>query len=135
MSYRVFLSHAWADRWLAEQIAGRIERCGAAVFLDVFDIKKGDDIEDRIFEAIRNVEELLVLLTPWAVDRNWLWVEIGAARMLDRRIVPVLYQTSLESLDARGGPTFLRAKNMVDINDLDAYLDELTRRVQPDAET
>lgn len=71
MSYRVFLSHAWADRWLAEQIAGRIERCGAAVFLDVFDIKKGDDIEDRIFEAIRNVEELLVLLTPW------LWTEIG----------------------------------------------------------
>lgn len=131
MSYRVFLSHAWTDRWVADQIRRRLENeCGASVFIDIFDIRKGDDIEDRIFEAMRDTDELLVLLTPWALDRNWLWVEIGAARALGRRVVPVLYQVSLETFDARGGPTFLRSKNMVEINDLDAYFGELTSRVE-----
>lgn len=130
MSYRVFLSHAWADRWLAAQIARRMsDDCRAAVFIDVFDVKKGDDIEDRVFEGVRNADELVVLLTPWSVDRNWLWVEMGAARALDRRIVPILYQATLETLDAKGGATFLRSKNMVDVNELETYLDELRIRV------
>ncbi|MGH6924343.1 MAG: toll/interleukin-1 receptor domain-containing protein [Propylenella sp.] len=131
MSYRIFLSHAWADRWLAEQIAQRIGRdCGASVFIDAFDIKKGDDIEDRIFQNMRLVDELVVLLTPWGLDRNWLWVEIGAARAHDRRIVPILYQVTLSGLDERGGSTFLRAKNVVDINELETYLTELKARVK-----
>jgi hypothetical protein len=131
VSYRVFLSHAWADRWLAGQIARRIgSDCRATVFIDVFDVKKGDDIEDRIFEAMLGTDELVVLLTPWSVDRNWLWVEIGAARALGRRIVPILYQVTLETLDAKGGPTFLRAKTMVDVNELETYLAELKVRVR-----
>lgn len=96
----------------------------------MFDVKKGDDIEDRIFEGMQNIDELVVLLTPWSVDRNWLWVEIGAARALGRRIVPILYQVTLETLDAKGRPTFLRAKNMVDVNELETYLTELHDRVR-----
>ena len=91
-------------------------------------MKSGDDIEDRIFQAIQKVDELLVLLTPWGIDRNWLWIEIGAARALERRIVPILYQVTLPGLDEKGGSTFLRAKNVVDINDLESYLIELKDR-------
>jgi hypothetical protein len=73
----------------------------------------------------------VVLLTPWSVDRNWVWVEIGAARALDLRIVPVLYRVSLEEIDReRGGKTFLGGKNVVEINDLDEYLLELAKRVR-----
>lgn len=131
MSYRVFLSHGWADRWLAGQIAQRIERdCGASAFIDVFDVQKGDEIEDRIFEAMQNIHELVVLLTPWSMDRNWLWVEVGAARALNRRIVPILYQVTLDAIDAKGGSTLLRGRNIVDINDVETYLSELRSRVQ-----
>jgi hypothetical protein len=130
MSYEVFLSHASADQWVAEQIAARIrDGCGASVFLDAFDIKKGDDIEDRIFDAMSRADELVVLLTPWAIDRNWLWVEIGAARALERRIVPILYQVTLAAIEDKGGATFLRAKNVVEINDIDRYFSELKRRI------
>jgi hypothetical protein len=131
MGYRVFVSHGWGDRWVAQQIERRIrEDAGAEAFIDAFDIAKGDDFEDRIFGEMRLVRELVVVLTPWSVDRNWVWVEIGAARANGCRIVPVLYGVSLDEIDKDGGgTTFLRAKNVVDINDLDAYLGELKRRV------
>lgn len=131
MTYRIFISHGWADRWVASQIDRRLREAGATTFIDVHDIEKGDDIEDRIFEDMRGCRELLVLFTPWSVDRNWLWVEIGAARSWNLRIVAVLYQMDIGTLDRdKGGTTFLRSKNLVDINDLEPYFEEVATRVE-----
>ena len=100
MAYRVFISHGWSDLWVAQQIERRIRQdAKAATFIDAFDIAKGDDFEDRIFGEMDRVQELVVLLTPWSVDRNWVWVEIGAARAKDCRIVPILYGVSLDEID------------------------------------
>jgi hypothetical protein len=130
MAYRVFISHATADTWIARQIDRRIrEFDGGQTFLDVNDVEKGDDIEQAVFGALRDSRELIALLTPWSVDRNWVWTEIGAARVLEKRLVVVLYQVTLEQLEAGRGATFLRAKNTVAINALDDYLEELKRRI------
>ncbi|MCC2104875.1 MAG: toll/interleukin-1 receptor domain-containing protein [Hyphomicrobiales bacterium] len=131
MSYRVFISHGSADKWVALQIERAIRAdCGAATFVDVYDVAKGDDIEARIFEELPKCRELVVLLTPWSVDRNWVWVEIGAARALGLRIVAVLYQVPLDVIEReKGGSTFLRTKNIVEINELPTYLEELNQRV------
>lgn len=131
MSYRIFVSHGWSDRWVAEQIARRLRAIDIDVFIDVFDIEKGDDIEGRIFQELPNCDELLALLTPWSADRNWVWVEIGAARGLGKRVVAVLYGLSLQSLDSdKGGRAFLGSKNIADINDLDAYFSEVEQRAE-----
>jgi hypothetical protein len=130
MPYRVFVSHAWSDLWIAQQIERRIrEDARADTFIDAFDIAKGDDFEARIFNEMARVDELVVLLTPWSVDRHWLWVEIGAARANDCRIVPVLYHLSLDDLERGGGATFLKAKNVVAMNEMETYLSQLKRRV------
>lgn len=131
MAYRVFISHGWHDLWVAQQIERRIRKdASAETFIDAFDIAKGDDFEDRIFGEMDRIQELVILLTPWSVDRNWLWVEIGAARAKGCRIVPVLYGLTLDEIDKdKGGTTFLRGKNVVAINGLDSYLAELKRRV------
>jgi hypothetical protein len=130
MPYKVFISHAWADRWVASQIEKQVRGLGAVAFIDVNDIERGDDIEDRIFSEMPACDELLVLFTPWAIDRNWVWVEIGAARGLRKRIVAVLYEVDLPTIEKeKGGSTFLRSKNAVDINELDTYFVELGRRI------
>lgn len=130
--YRVFVSHGWADKWVAEQIARRLKSdCGCDTFIDVFDVEKGDDIEARIFTELPRCNELVALLTPWAVDRNWVWIEIGAARALRLRVIAVLYGLTLAHLDSeRGGKGFLGAKNVVDINDLDTYLQQVSKRTR-----
>ena len=132
MAYRVFVSHAWSDLWIAQQIERRIrEDAKAETFIDAFDIAKGDDFEERIFTEMARVHELVVLLTPWSVDRHWLWVEVGAARANKCRIVPILYHLSLEDLERGGGATFLKAKNVVAMNEMETYLSQLKRRALP----
>lgn len=131
MAYRIFISHGWADRWVAEQISRRLIEAGSDVFIDVYDIKKGDDFEERIFSELEACQELVVLLTPWSAERNWVWVEIGAARMTRKRVVAVLYHVTLDIIEAeKGGTTFLRSKNAVDINELDTYFREVRERVE-----
>jgi hypothetical protein len=46
--YRVFVSHAGADLWLAEQVARSVEDCGADTFLDRRDIAASDNFRKRI---------------------------------------------------------------------------------------
>ncbi len=128
--YRVFVSHGWTDRWVAEQIAVNLKSAGADTFLDVFDIEKGDDFEDRIFTELPKCRELIALLTPWSVDRNWVWVEIGAARALKLRVVAVMYGVTLSDLDKeKGGKAFLGSKNVVEINELGSYIAQVHKRI------
>ena len=127
--HKVFISHGWADKWVALQIERCVAECGCEKFVDVFDIEKGDDIADRIRAEIPTCDELLALLTPWSADRNWVWTEIGAAWGQGKRIIAVLYGISLDELDSeKGGKIFLGAKNIVEINELDTYLTQLKAR-------
>jgi hypothetical protein len=79
MLYSVFISHGWHDRWIAKQMARLISDVGATPFIDFFDIKRGDRIEPEIQRGLAEAAELVALLTPWSVDRNWVWAEIAAA--------------------------------------------------------
>ncbi|HMQ58664.1 MAG TPA: toll/interleukin-1 receptor domain-containing protein [Rhizobiaceae bacterium] len=114
---------------MASQIEARLRSLGNETFIDINDIAKGDDIEQRIFEELSQCDELVALFTPWAVDRKWECVKIGAARALGLRIVTVLYAIDMNAIDGdKGGATFLRAKNYLDINELKSYFSELAAR-------
>jgi hypothetical protein len=130
--YRIFISHGSEDSWVASQIAKRVKQdTKAEAFLDLYDIAKGDDFESRIFEMLPQCDELIALLTPWAVNRNWVWTEIGAARVLGKRIVGVLYGATIEALsEEHGGPACLNSKNVMSINEFETYLGELKKRVK-----
>ena len=130
--YRVFVSHAGDDIWVAEQIAKNIEACGATAFLDRRDIAAGDNFKLRIREEIERCQELLALFTPWSRTRGWVRHEIGMADRDRKRIVCVFYKITAEDFrhEADGlGP--LEDLNFIDINDLDAYFLELTNRARP----
>ena len=130
MAYRVFVSHGWDDRWIAKQMASTIaERANADPFIDIFDIKKGDRIEQRIREELPKCDELVVLLTPLSIRRNWVWTEVGAAWGLGKRIVGVLYGLSITDIEREhGGMAALGPTNCLLLNDFDDYISELTER-------
>jgi hypothetical protein len=86
MAYSVFVSHGWHDRWEAQQIAIGIRgQAGADVFIDIFDIKSGDRIEEKVHAGLNGCSELISLLTPWSVDRNWVWTEMAAVWIQRKR--------------------------------------------------
>lgn len=131
MTYRVFVSHGWDDRWVAQQMARCIvEDAGGSVFVDIFDLAKGDRFEERIRLELPKCEELVVLLTPWSVRRNWVWTEVGAAWVLGNRVVGVLYGLSFPEVEREyGGMAALGPTNCLHLNDFNAYIDELRDRV------
>ena len=130
MAYRVFVSHGWNDRWVAAQMARSIKDIGVEPFIDIFDIKKGDRIEHRIQTELPKCDELVVLLTPWSVRRNWVWTEVGAAWGLGKRIVGVLYGLTIQDVEREhGGMAALAPTNCLGLEEFDAYISELKTRV------
>jgi hypothetical protein len=130
ITYRVFISHSSEDTWVAQQLARILRDYGASPFLDEADIEFGDDFEDRILEAARGSQEMLVLLTPWALKRPYIWLEIGAVWGLGRRVVGVLHGlTPNELVTQDGTPALLKRIDLVQLNRVDEYLTQVGARV------
>lgn len=110
-----------------------IQALGADTFIDAVDIHKGDIFEDEIREALDSCDELVVLLTPEAMERAYVWVEVGAAWVQKKRIVGVLYRLSAGDISTRERtPALLKSINLCDLNgEFDTYLEELRGRTAP----
>ncbi|HKV39339.1 MAG TPA: toll/interleukin-1 receptor domain-containing protein [Blastocatellia bacterium] len=66
----IFISHSSRDTWVARQIAREVTLAGGTPFLDEAEVEIGEDFEEKILGFLEAAHELLVLLTPWALDRD-----------------------------------------------------------------
>lgn len=125
--YQVFVSHATADKWLARAVCDRIESTGATTFRDDRDIRGGDDIPEEIRRQIKQSKELVVLLTPESIERQWVTLEVGAAWGWSKRvrIIILMCHVSVDPI-----PDMIRNKKAIPLNDFDHYVGELTQRVR-----
>ncbi len=127
---RVFISHASTDSWVARQLEAHIRERGADTFLDCEHIEHGDDFEDKIIAAAGDCTELLVLFTPTARDRKYVWMEIGMFLGAGKRIVAALYGVRKEEIASdQLTPVALKRIDSVELNDIDSYLSQVERRV------
>ena len=127
----VFISHSGVDTWVAQQISREVGLSGARCFLDEADIAVGEDFEERILAAIWRSNELLVLLTPWALTRPYVWLEIGAAWARRIPIVGILYGITPSEIQSNSGvPVLLKSRDLIDINEIGTYFDQLKQRVE-----
>lgn len=125
--YRVFLSHATADKWIATTLCEKIEAAGADTFRDDRDIKGGDDIPDEIRRELNCSQELVVLLTPDSVGRPWVLLEVGGfwAKRKNARIVAVHCHVNVDTI-----PDMIKSKKAMSINEFDSYLAEVAGRIK-----
>jgi hypothetical protein len=127
----VFVSHSGADTWVAKQIAREIAACGAVPFLDEAQIDVGADFEEDILAFLEKADELVVLITPWALERPYVWAELGAAWGRRIPIVGLLQGLSAAELQSRPGvPILLKKRDLLPLNEIDVYLGQLRGRVR-----
>ncbi|WP_295387994.1 toll/interleukin-1 receptor domain-containing protein [uncultured Thiodictyon sp.] len=125
---KVFISHCSEDTWVASQIAREIGGRGTRAFLDEADMDIGDSNE-ALREALDGSDELLVLVTPWALDRPWVWVEIGGAWLRRIPIIVVLHGLGRQEFMAQPAtPAFLKTRDIIRLNDIEQYFEQLQRR-------
>jgi hypothetical protein len=125
--YQVFVSHATADKWLATVLCEKIEETGASTFRDDRDIDGGDDIPERIRTEIKRSREIVVLLTPNSVDRQWVLLEVGAAWGWSRhtRITSIMCHVDVDPI-----PGMIKSKKAIPINDCAQLFTEIKARVR-----
>lgn len=109
----VFISHSGVDTWVAKLIARGVEGCGAKPFLDVDEIEVGEDFEERIRTFLNEAHELLVILTPSALRRPYIWSELGAVWSRKILIVGVLLGITATELQSDPDiPVYLKKGNL-----------------------
>jgi hypothetical protein len=129
----IFISHSGQDTAVAQDLARQIEFVGGRTFVDVNDVAAGDVFSEVILRALQNADELVVLWTPWALERPYIAMEVGAAWVRGIRIVQVLHELSAADLNGRPGfPDPLRQLQMIRLTAFDTYLRELEHRIQED---
>lgn len=133
-NYRVFFSHGGEDTFLAAFLKPKLEKTGAHVFLDAGGIEYGDDFRETILAALRDCDELLVLITASSLRRPWVLAEIGAAMVRSRRVVAIRYGPTERELQELGILSLLGTRSLLILNDFDAYVEQLARRVQESAD-
>lgn len=129
--FKVFVSHAAEDTWVAAQIAAHLERAGVATFLDEAHIAVGDEWEERVIVAAESSDEMVVLLTPEMLKLvSYVWAEVGMFRLMRKRVVWALYKVTDRQLAQN--PKFggiIRKADCVQLNDNDRYFAEVAKRV------
>ncbi|MFQ5639797.1 MAG: toll/interleukin-1 receptor domain-containing protein [bacterium] len=89
---KVFISYTQSDEKLARKVAASLEQAG----LDVWDdreILPGDNWADKIAQALRESDAMVVLLTPEALRSSWVSRDIEYAlgeKGYSKRLIPVL---------------------------------------------
>jgi hypothetical protein len=127
--YRVFLSHSSKDKGVARLVRRLIELEGLDLGVDVFfddrALDGGDVISEEIREALRACDEFLVLLSQDALESQWVQQEMGAAWILGKHRVAVMYRITADDL-----PDTMKTRKAIDLDQFESYSDELLGRVK-----
>lgn len=125
---KVFLSHSHKDKSFVDRLANDLHIAGIEVWYDSWDLEIGHDLTLMIQNGISASDFLAVVLSPAALDSEWVQKEWSSAfnRELEERqvvVLPLLYQDC-------DMPLFLKSKVHVDFRnagDYDASLSDLIR--------
>lgn len=124
-AYTVFISHSSKESWIAQQISKEIKAKGAKTWLDVKDLRGGDEIRRSIKRGIRASQEVVVLLSSHSIISQWVSHEVGVANGQGRRITPILNNLAPDEI-----PAPLQDIRAFDLTDFDNFLVELAERIK-----
>ena len=96
---KVFISHSWEDNDISRQIAKNIRRDGAEIWIDYSRIIGGDKLPEKIGEALKWCDTLVLIWSKSASESDWVKEEWTNAFSLKKRIIPcILDNTELPAI-------------------------------------
>jgi len=121
---RIFISHSSKDSWVAKTIEKELSAIGADTFLDAKSIQTGQLIDQEIQKNLKNSDELLILISSNSVKSHWVWIEVGSAIALGKKIIPIYLNIPIDK-----APQLLSLHLGRDINNIDSYYKEVRNRL------
>ena len=124
---QLFLSHATRDVDLVKEVKARLTAIGVDVYLAEYDGRAGEDVHDKIANAIDRSHLVVVLLTGSGYESKYVHQEIGWARSRNKLIVPVVTTAA-----AQGGLGMLEGLEYIVIDELapEEAFEKLDQRIR-----
>ena len=111
-----FISYAGTDRAWAEWVGWHLEQAGHQVILDVWDWRTGDNLVQRMDEALKRADAVIALFSAsYFEDERWTTEEWTAAVAHRDRLIPL----ALEPVTTSDFPRILAAKLHKNLHRLD----------------
>lgn len=116
---RIFISHSWHDKEVVRRLEIELKTAGAEVWVDHSDVRIGDKITNRVENAFRWCNFVLLLWSKSASESEWVEAEWSAAFhskkikiipcTIDDQPLPFLLRNirSIELIDFKHGITTL----------------------------
>lgn len=125
---RLFVSHAAADRPLAEYLRDQLlkRRPGTDIFLASRPghIRTGEEWWQTIQRELKTADSFVVLLTPLSIDRPWIPFETGAAWMTGRPVYTVS-AGGLDKSEIRNPIAFFQVNCLEVVDEAEAFLTDI----------
>jgi hypothetical protein len=110
---RIFISYSRADgRDFAEAFERRLEHEGIRSWRDLKSMEAGD-IRAQVLRAIEDARHFVLVLSRRALSSDWIKREWSHARMMGKRVSPVLADPALKGADL---PPWMRREEVFDID-------------------
>src|SRR5690349_20121149 len=110
---RIFISYSRSDgREFAETFERRLEtETTIKSWRDIKDMESGD-ILSQVLRAVEQVEHVVLILSRRALESDWITREWTHARMVGRKVSPVLADPTIQRSDL---PAWMRREEVYDI--------------------
>lgn len=118
---KVFISHAYKDEPFVEKVAIGLEKAGLDVWDATREILYEETLTEKVAQALKESEAMVVLLTADALRSSWVRREIEYAlgeQNYRKRLIPVLVGDP-EELPKEDIPWILRHLHMIDMDEYD----------------
>jgi hypothetical protein len=94
---KVFISHSYQDKKFVNQLTSRLREDGIQVWTDEKELAVGDNIQEKISDAIKKTDYFIVVLSKNSTNSNWVNFELSATRLKEisqeqNIILPVLIE-------------------------------------------
>ena len=129
----IFISHSSKDNKKTEEIFNTLQEIGDSLFLD-FDgkhgLKGGNKWEKELYIRVKKARIMIVALSPNWLDSQWCYKEYCMARVLRKKIIPVVITADerIASWDGNDIQHFDTTKDSNAIEQLKERISELTRQ-------
>ncbi len=125
----IFISHSHLDAEPVSRISSRLEADGHQVWIDTEKLQPGDNIQEKLSEALKSADAMIVVISQNSFKSRWVQSEFSAIAFQQistgqRRIIPV-------KIDRSEVPSYLAERLYVDLStDFDAGLETLSRALK-----
>ncbi len=120
---KIFISHSWEDKPLVRRLENELQAAGAEVWVDHEGIRGGDNLPERISEALEWCNTLVLVWTKAASQSRWVKLEWTNAISLEKAIIPC-------RVDNAALPAILAHKAYVPFSDVEAGLAQLLQALR-----